>query len=225
MDPQFTQAQQDVQARFDDLPEEIMDIIVGGTLEAVVAGIAELYSLTTEQSLALENEIILILSLFLSPATFVDNVQESLQIDRATAQAIGSEVSSEIFELVEDILTAVEKGRNALGSDKTKNAAIKTEEQKTDLQRLAEQFAQKSLQAQTTKVTSEQIQERSTHTHSAPTEVPSESKDIFEKVVSLRTMQGDINRVHGYGAHNEILEAEQSDNQVATAQNELLTKK
>jgi hypothetical protein len=63
---------------------------------------------------------------------------------------------------------------------------------KTDLQRLAEQFAQKGA--------------RASSSEKAPTETSHVVTQEIEKIQPLRTMEGDINRIHGYGAYNEMLE-------------------
>ena len=191
MDPQFLQTQEDIQSRFDELPQELMDLIVGGTLDAVMFGINDVYKLTPEQATSLENEIILVLSLFVRPSEFVDNVQESLYIERSIAEAIGKEVQSDVFDLVEDILTFAESVGTETHATETiaiDAAAIK----KQELSKLAEQFAKPRVM----EATAEEAQEAST-----------------ENVTPLRTMQGDINRIHGYGAYNDALEASEDTTQ------------
>ncbi len=185
MDPQFLQTQEDIQSRFDELPQELMDLIVGGTLDAVMFGINDVYKLTPEQATSLENEIILVLSLFVSPSEFVGNVQESLHVERSIADAIGKDVQSGVFDLVEDILTFAESAGTPVPETETVTidaAAIK----KQELSKLAEQFAK----PRAVEMTAEEALEIGT-----------------ENVIPLRTMQGDINRIHGYGAYNDALEA------------------
>lgn len=77
--------------------------------------------------------------------------------------------------------------------------------QKTDLQRLAEQFAEKSRLAQTATLTQTQASPEISNPEPTATK-PEET--AHENVQPLRTMQGDINRIHGYGAYNEALEKE-----------------
>lgn len=78
--------------------------------------------------------------------------------------------------------------------------------QKTDLQRLAEQFAEKSRLAQTTNQNGTPVQE--TPNTAIPVAAVDTEQEPIENVQPLRTMQGDINRIHGYGAYNEMLEKE-----------------
>lgn len=183
MEPEFLQAQEDIQTRFDNLPQELMDLIVGGTLDAVVFGIEDTYKLTQEQVTSLENEIILVLSLFVSPSEFVDNVQESLGVERPIAEAIGKEVATEIFDPVDDILAFAEGKRSGdqTGEAQPQNIIDK----KQELTRLAEQFARPRV---------------------ATPSVEEVVENSAENVTPLRTMQGDMNRIHGYGAYNEALE-------------------
>ncbi|MFM2381643.1 MAG: hypothetical protein RLZZ76_410 [Candidatus Parcubacteria bacterium] len=205
MDLEFTQAQEQLQTRFDELPREIMDVIVGGTLDAIVFELTEKYSLSEAQSTALENEIILVLSFFIERSSFIDNVSESLNVEHRIAEEIGKEVQTEIFELVEEYFEAVEGERNNSIDETTKQTIAQKTDQKTDLQRLAEQFAQKSRLAQTTVQSAAPTEQSSTPEVVAQT--PTEETPI-ENVQPLRTMQGDINRIHGYGAYNEMLEKE-----------------
>lgn len=191
MDPQLSKAKIDVLERVEILPKELVDLITEGTLDVVVFNVQEKYQLTPTQATLLENEIILVLTLFLSPNTFVQNVQESLEIDNDTAKAIGTEVHSEIFELVADIIDAVEQGRKDNSLGKNQEDTIKTLEKKESLNKLLGILTKPSVS-----------------TSESPTE---------ENITPIRTMEGDINRIHGYGAYyktiaeNENKDGDESD--------------
>ncbi len=210
MDPLFTSAQEEVQERFDELPSEIMDIIVGGTLDAVVFGITESFALTEEQVASLENEIILVLTFFVERSSFVSNVQESLVVNRNIAEAIGAEVQTEIFELVEEHFVAVEQEQNQTPKEPIEKIDTQPIQQKSDLQILAEKFAEKSRFAQQNSMGA--TNPVAVSSQNVKPAVPQLQKDrnetSQETVLPLRTMQRDINRVHGYGAYNEMLKNE-----------------
>jgi hypothetical protein len=214
MDPQYLKAQVDVQERFDILPKEIMEIITGGLMEAVVIGIANTYSLSQEQADALENEIILVLSFFIPRNEFVQNVTESLGVDPVIAQAIGAEVESNIFELVEDVFLEVAESTEA----QIRMSLEETADKKTDLQKLAESFAEKSKRAQMSAPSD--VAPVPTTISSTP-EVATQTV-VREAVTPLRTMKDDVNRIHGYGAYNEA--RENDENVVRSNQNNILRK-
>jgi hypothetical protein len=177
MEPTTQQNQNELQERLDTLPEEILSLITRGTLDAVVFELHDLYNLTNDQVRLLENEIILVLSFFESRESFVQNVTESLEIEPFIAEDIGATVASDIFELVEDYFEVVEQGQKAAASGVTPNEIEKVAAKKESLASLATQFAKKE-------------QER--------LENPN-IEDLTSNVEPLRTMEGDINRVHGYG--------------------------
>lgn len=185
MDPQQAKAELDIQERVKILPQEIIDLIIGGPLDAVVSDLQKKYALSPLQTKLLENEIILVLALFLDPNTFVNNIQESLEVDRPTAEAIGAEVSSELFELVDDIIALVMNARREIQSADGDGNQLASTEKKNDLKRLAQTFAQPAPIPQPP-------DKQKTAT--------AEAKTYMEKVEPLRTMEGDINRIHGYGA-------------------------
>jgi hypothetical protein len=95
------------------------------------------------------------------------------------------------------------------------------ESKKTDLQKLAESFAEKG------RLASAKIADTS-HTETAPaapegTKAPYIPLSDAEKVQPMRTMQGDTTRIHGYGAYYEQKE---KDGEVHTGkgQEELIKK-
>lgn len=197
MDPLFTKAQVDMQERIGILPEELIDLITDGTLDAVVYKLEQKFALTEEQGKLLENEIILVLALFFGPETFVENVKESLGVDQAIAEAINAEVREDIFELVADIFETVAKARREMREAVGETNLLKKMEKREDLTKLAETLAQPRTQDQ-----------------AAPLSV--------EDIVPIRTMEQDMERVHGYGAYREKLEQEEAE--VVSSQDDLLKK-
>jgi len=183
MDPLFAKAQLDVQERLEILPEELVELITNGSLDAVTLIAQKKYGLSEEQIRLLENEIILILALFLPKRDFIDNIKESLVIDDQTAFGISEMVQDSLFSLVDDILAAVETARKEAGIVLGKVDLSKKIERKEDLNKLAQ-------------------------TLSAPNPERLQPTNI-ETVEPIRTMEGDMNRVHGYGAYRAQQETQE----------------
>ncbi len=98
---------------------------------------------------------------------------------------IAQKMTSELVEFLDPVLKREEE---------------LAEHKKTDLQKLAESFAEKSRRAQ------ERTQD-STQPPSAPLSDTEEAvPEVHEKLEPMRTMKGDIGRIHGYGAYYEALE-------------------
>lgn len=186
MDPLQAKAELDVQERIKILPQEIIDLVTDGTLDAVALTLQEEYGLTETQKKLLENEIILVLAMFLNPSDFAQNVAESLEIDPTIAQAIEVEVKNEIFDLVDDILASVISARREIQASLGDTTLLHTMEKKESLSKLADTFAQPK---------EERLENPAIQT-------------LTENVEPLRTMEGDMNRVHGYGAYVEMKEAQ-----------------
>lgn len=201
MDPQLAKAKLDVQERIQILPEELTDLITDGTLDVVTYGIQQKYRLTDTQKTLLENEIILVLTLFLSPDTFVQNVEESLEIKPEIAEAIGVEVTDQIFDLVLDIIETVENGRKDWALGKSPEETLKTLEKKESINKLIGSLSKPS---------------------TSPLETNPE-----ESIVPIRTMEGDISRIHGYGAYYETLKEQnkvKDTDSVSSSQETILKK-
>ncbi len=190
MDQEFTKVQQDIQQRFAELPEEIVDIILDGTLDVITFDIQQTHKLTNDQIRLLENEIILVLSFFAPREDFADNVAESLGIEHSLVEVIGAEVQTEIFELVEDIFEAVETEKVHREATEATLATPELDPKKAELKKLADMFG-KTPQTSTSQVV----------------QTPLVAPVITDDVIPLHTMEGDIQKIHGYGAYVEQKEA------------------
>lgn len=181
MDPLLTKAKVDVDERIEILPEELVTLATDGTVAATIFLLQEKYTLTEKQVTLLENEILLVLALFLSPQEFTQNVQDSLEVTQETAQAIADEVNEEIFSLVQDILDTVVKARKELNTNLgTANLQAKLEK-KDNLEQLTETFEKRDPQ----RLTDPNVQE------------------YTGNVEPIHTMEEDMGRIHGYGAYRE----------------------
>ncbi len=230
MDPLFTKAQIDVLERLEVLPKELVDLITDGTLDATVYTAQEKYGLTEEQTKLLENEIILVLALFLSKRTFVDHVRESLAVDEETAFGIGEIVKEEIFSLVEDILQIVDDARKEVSTAVGEVDLVKKLERRDDLSRLQQTLSAPRTPVAPIPVAPTRIVEPTPNPEPIPTPVttptpvaPLVDEDSEDDVEPIRTMDQDINRIHGYGAYRDQLEKEEQSRNAATAQSDLLS--
>ena len=92
---------------------------------------------------------------------------------------------------------------------------------KTDLQKLAESFAEKSRRSQTATLQPIHLDEEIISPAPATPESAAVHTQEPDTVQPLRTMQSDINRVHGYGATND---KQTEETLVASNQNDLLSR-
>jgi len=199
MELSLTQAQLDIQERIAELPEDVASVITNGTLDATIFLIKDKYPLTTEQVTALENEIILVLTLFFLPENFVDNIQEVLNIQRPTAEAIGADINSSIFSLFDDFFELARSSEEKLSREENSLLLETSVSKKEELRNLAQTFGQPS---------TERLEKPNVET-------------LTGNVEPLRTMEGDMNRIHGYGAFREtqptqVVEAEVTSENTVT---------
>ncbi|MFT5849377.1 MAG: hypothetical protein ACI9H6_000184 [Patiriisocius sp.] len=174
MDNSLYTAKTLVQERAEILPKEILSLITEGELDVTMFAIENEFELTAKQVKLLENEIILVLLFFLKVEGFTQRVSESLEITILVAEKIASVVHTEIFSEMQDLFDLVD------GPNPQVQAAIKKEEL-VDLE-----------QTLTAKATPSTEQPGAT----APVKL-----EEFTTVQSMRTMEGDMSRVHGYGAY------------------------
>lgn len=179
MDPVLAKAELDIQERASIVPEELVDLITGGTVDATVSELVVEYGLTELQKKLLENEICLVLLLFLSPDSFGERLEESLEVGYEASQTIARRVNEEIFYLVDDILDSVEQARKELGESKGIASLPQKMERREDLTKLADMLSLPRTQQEP----------------AVPTTADSSG------VEPIRTMEADMNRVHGYGAY------------------------
>ncbi len=179
MNPQTTTEEQDLQTRFSELPEEIMALITGGTLDTTMESLKATYELSDDQVRLLENETILTLAFFAPRSEFAANIKEVLQIDQAIAEIIALDIESEIFDPVGEYFAIVEEEIEE--SEGTADITATEVKKKEELRNLAQTFGQPS---------PERLENPEVQT-------------LTENVEPLRTMEGDMNRIHGYGAYRE----------------------
>ncbi len=95
--------------RRQNLPPELTEVIDNGVLDALLIVLQERFGLSEEQKMLLNNEVILILFLFLPLQGLVERIGESLEIEKNIAQSIYEELYSLVFEDIEEVLNHVDE--------------------------------------------------------------------------------------------------------------------
>lgn len=95
--------------RFAQLPDEITDIISYGILDQTITGLSDRYDLTEQERVLLENNIILVLLMFLPRSELAQHIEETLDTDTERASALATEINEQIFSLVEGYLDAADE--------------------------------------------------------------------------------------------------------------------
>lgn len=221
MDNSLYTAKTLVRERADVLPTEITSLITDGALDVTVFNTQEEFHLTETQTKLLENEITLVLLFFLDVKGFAERIAESLEVEVLTASKIASFVRQDLFFEIEDILTLV---HSSYGH-------IQSEIKKGELNKLQNTFTpiSKAPLPPTPPVAAQAVTPEST-TATSPNAVPSPQEQIPPAAVqSMRTMEGDMSRIHGYGAYraqfpDEAQEAGHTEETIRAASQEDLLK-
>jgi len=217
MDNSLYTAKTLVRERAEMLPPEVTSLITNGALDVTIYGVQTEFHLTNKQSKLLENEIILVLLFFLDRKGFAERIAESLEIDSLLAASIESFIQDDFFYELQDIFTLVQNPNKNI-SNKIKQEGL-SELQQTFTQNIAgEQNVASTPPTQPEAMEIEDIQSSATQEPSTP-------------VQTMRTMEGDISRVHGYGAYRaefpeEPQETEHAEEVIRSAsQEDLLQEK
>lgn len=94
--------------RYSQLPPEITELFEYATVDKVLEDVTKEFALNEEQVGVLRAEIELVLYLFMPRAGFVDRVAETLEIDVTKANALAQKINSDLFIIVNDLLSFVE---------------------------------------------------------------------------------------------------------------------
>lgn len=97
-----------MQRRYGQLPEEIRELFDYETVDVIIHDTTREFGLNEAQKDALQMEIELVLYLFLPRTGFIERLQDSLEIDRGLAEKITAKVETDLFTIVDNILTFVE---------------------------------------------------------------------------------------------------------------------
>lgn len=233
MDSNSQNTQKIIQERVKLLPVDITEIVTLGILEDTIKQLDQTSNLSITQLRTLETEIILVLLLFFPRKGFPERIANSLEITVDQAQDIANVVEEEIFFLIDDILTEFES--NLPADTKTKSEELVPQENSlSDVPDTVDQTQALPIQKPTP--TSPDIGEtpssRVTTQQTQPTAALTETTEAAKKetvVQPVRTMETDMDRIHGYGAYRKMFpDAEKSDSDEdvvrAVSQDEVLKK-
>ena len=237
MDSNSQNTQKIIQERVKLLPVDITEIVTLGILEDTIKQLDQTSNLSITQLRTLETEIILVLLLFFPRKGFPERIANSLEINVDQAQDIANVVEEEIFFLIDDILTEFES--NLPADTKTKSEELVPQENSlSDVPDTVDQTQALPIQKPTptspdtgetpsSRVTTQQTQPTAALTET--TEVATEAAKKETVVQPVRTMETDMDRIHGYGAYRKMFpDAEKSDSDEgvvrAVSQDEVLKK-
>ena len=196
--------------RLAQMPPKITDLFDRGVVFSITDQITKSHDLAPWQQTLLENEVVLVLLQFLHKNGLSERLQEALEIDEATADAVASEIQNELLYLVDPIL---EETHRTL--EKYENEGMPTTE--TDEATHIPVHEDTSL---TVPVSIDQ---------EIPSEAPPPSETVTEatskQVETLRTMQNDMEKIYGYGSfRDQFPHAEGEPAVEGTSQEDILGK-
>lgn len=92
------QLQQDIKARFSQLPKVVQDAITSADVEKRMRALADSHKLHLDQWESLENEVMLALLGFDAIENLDDNIEREVGVDRDAARALAEDISRVVFE-------------------------------------------------------------------------------------------------------------------------------
>ncbi len=98
-----------MQQRYRELPDELTELFEYGSVDHIIGEIKREFGLREEEVVALRMEIELVLYCFLPKSGLAERLQESSGVDIEKARLISRKLTQELFVVVDDILTEVEK--------------------------------------------------------------------------------------------------------------------
>lgn len=173
-----------MRTRYQELPPEITELFEYGTVDVVLGDITDEFALNDDQKESLRMEIELVLYCFLPRTGMVERIKESLTTEEAVAERIAARIEEDLFVMVDDLLTTVEKQFNG-----TENKLIAPDKGPATIGETG--------QPEETPVASAQV----------------ETSEAQSNVKPLRTFAEDveISRAHSYGAFRSGDDASSSE--------------
>src|SRR5690348_3202956 len=106
-------SEQDISERFGDLPVDVQQAIQSADMTSALKDIGANYQLHIDQLGSLEDEALLVMLGFSSPAAFPDRVAAALGMDKGTAAVIASDLSEKLFVPIRASMRAYMEARLA----------------------------------------------------------------------------------------------------------------
>ncbi|MEK7526972.1 MAG: hypothetical protein AAB537_00980, partial [Patescibacteria group bacterium] len=95
---------EELKKRYSKLPREIQQTLFSSDVSETINRIAERNSLTDEQEIKLETEVVNVFFAFEHYSDLIENIRRELTIDLTKAQKIGQEINSEVFRPIKQAL-------------------------------------------------------------------------------------------------------------------------
>lgn len=124
---QITNDDNDIEEKFNSLPEEIQDIIYSPVTERTITEIGEKYQLHLDKVDVLIEATEDIMTGDVRANDFISHIVKTLEIPQETAEKIGQEIDQQVFEKIRDSIKSLHK-EEPQEEKKTTIADIKTKE-------------------------------------------------------------------------------------------------
>lgn len=95
---------EELKKRYSKLPREIQQTLFSSDVSETINRIAERNSLTDEQEIKLETEVVNVFFAFEHYSDLIENIHRELAIDLSKAQKVGQEINSEVFRPIKQAL-------------------------------------------------------------------------------------------------------------------------
>lgn len=99
-----TYTPEEIQKRFDALPSDIKALVYSADMLRLIQKIGGKHQLHVDQLGSLEAETADVMSGFSRPEDFISNIEQSLQIDHAKAEAVAKDVNDMLFVKIRESL-------------------------------------------------------------------------------------------------------------------------
>jgi hypothetical protein len=106
----------ELRSRFDELPEELTEVILDPLLNVELEDIAKRYGLSEQQKKVLSNEVMLVLFLFEPLSQLRSTLVQNMEISPSTAEAIMFELEAGALYGVTVLLSAIESTSDFIGT-------------------------------------------------------------------------------------------------------------
>jgi hypothetical protein len=175
---------QDIQDRFDDLPQEVRAAIQSADMAAALQEVGQAHQLHLDQLGALEDETLLVMLGFANPAAFTASVKKALGADETTAAAVAEELSEKLFIPIREAMRGYMEARLKRSAQQTTNDQRLTASAPAAARPATNDLQQTTEAAATEPITNNKpLTIAQTEAPVAPTPIPKEGKTILPSAI------------------------------------------
>ena len=235
MDNNLDNIKETLTERLQWLPQNLYNALFGAQLKQNLHTLTDLLSIPEEEKVLVENNLIFLLLMFLPVDLFVSETtkETSLSEDQAKnvltqfLNSLPSDVQSDLKLISEDLLAAYEDSPEAASAIKKNSLthlqqnfqSLREEALQTSTQEVAQEVtptpqaaAPENLPIGTpdtpVTVTAQEVAEVPMSEETPTIQVPKAVTKTSYTVEPMRTMGGDVTRIHGYGAYRDLFPEE-----------------